>query len=111
MHAGASSETLPKPEYSLFLLPYTTTQPLERSAAAVWPDAYPRPRVRQPVGAQLGVVDVRSAEWPPRLKRSPELEGLPETEFAVPLVSAMTGEQKARFMALVAGPGGGGGKL
>ena len=56
-------------------------------------------------------MDVRTAGWPPRLKRSPELEGLPETEFAVPLVSAMTGEQKARFMALVAGPGGGGGKL
>ena len=84
---------------------------LNPPTGAVWPDAYPRPRVRQPVGAQLGVVDVRTAEWPPRLQRSPELEGLPETEFAVPLVSAMTGEQKARFMALVAGPGGGEGKL
>jgi hypothetical protein len=36
-----------------------------------------------------------------RLRRSPELEGLPETEWGVPVFSQMTDEQKARFTALL----------
>jgi hypothetical protein len=36
-----------------------------------------------------------------RLRRSPELEDLPETEWGVPVFSQMTDEQKARFIALL----------
>jgi hypothetical protein len=36
-----------------------------------------------------------------RLRRSPELEGLPETEWGVPVFSQMTDEQKARFIELL----------
>jgi hypothetical protein len=36
-----------------------------------------------------------------RLRRSPELEGLPETEWGVPVFSQMTDEQKARFIVLL----------
>ena len=70
---------------------------------AVWPDSFRRPLVRRPVGAQLAVVDVRKPEWAPRLLRSPELEGLPETEWGVPLVSAMSGEDTSRLLQLAFG--------
>ena len=38
-----------------------------------------------------------------RLLRSPELEGLPETAWGVPIFSEMTEEQKARFVKLLGG--------
>ena len=36
-----------------------------------------------------------------RLKRSPELDDLPETEYRVPIFSKMTNEQKERFIKLL----------
>jgi len=60
----------------------------ERQNCLVWP-----PRI----GEALAV----NKDKTKRLRRSPELEGLPETEWGVPVYSQMTDEQKARFIALL----------
>jgi hypothetical protein len=50
----------------------------------------------------IGEVLAENKDKTVRLRRSPELEGLPETEWGVPVFSSMTEEQKARFTALLA---------
>ena len=49
----------------------------------------------------IGEVLAENKEKTLRLVRSPELEGLPETEWGVPVFSQMTDEQKARFIRLL----------
>jgi hypothetical protein len=56
----------------------------ERAACPVWPPG---------IGEVLGT----NKDKRKRLLRSPELENFPETEWGVPIYSAMTGEEKARF--------------
>ncbi len=60
----------------------------ERQNCLVWPPG---------VGEVLAV----NKDKTKRLQRSPELEGLPETEWGVPVFSQMTDEQKARFIELL----------
>jgi hypothetical protein len=60
----------------------------ERQDCLVWPPG---------VGEVLAVNEDKTK----RLRRSPELEDLPETEWGVPVFSKMTDEQKARFIALL----------
>ena len=42
-------------------------------------------------GKAQWAVDVTLPAWPPRLLRSPELEGLPETRWGVPIYSSVSG--------------------
>ena len=49
----------------------------------------------------VGEVLAENKDKTKRLQRSPELEGLPETEWGVPVFSQMTDEQKVRFVALL----------
>ena len=52
------------------------------------------------IGEALGThPDMAARKW--RLKRSPELEGFPETEWGVPIFEDMDSEQKARFLGLL----------
>jgi len=60
----------------------------DRQNCLVWPPG---------VGEVLAV----NKDKTKRLRRSPELEGLPETGWGVPVFSQMTDEQKARFTALL----------
>jgi len=60
----------------------------ERAGCPVWPPG---------IGEVLGL----NKDKTKRLLRSPELEGLPETEWGVPIFAAMTDEQKARFIPLL----------
>jgi len=61
----------------------------DRPDCPVWP-----PGVGEVLAANTG----KEAKW---LKRSPELEDLPETEWGVPILTKMTDEQKARFIRLL----------
>jgi len=72
-------------------------------------------RPRCPICRSLDHDRQRCPVWPPgvgevlavnkdktkRLRRSPELEGLPETGWGVPIFSQMTDEQRARFIELL----------
>jgi hypothetical protein len=49
----------------------------------------------------IGEVLAENKDKTIRLRRSPELEDLPETEWGVPVFSKMTDEQKALFIALL----------
>jgi hypothetical protein len=49
----------------------------------------------------VGEVLAENLDKTSRLRRSPELEDLPETEWAVPVFSRMTDDQKTRFIALL----------
>jgi len=49
----------------------------------------------------IGEVLAENKDTSKRLRRSPELEGLPETGWGVPVFSQMTDVQKARFIALL----------
>jgi hypothetical protein len=60
----------------------------ERPDCPVWPPG-------------IGEVLAENKDKHKRLVRSPELEGLPETEWGVPVFSQMTDEQKARFISLL----------
>ena len=62
-----------------------------RRDCPVWP-----PGIGEVLSANTG----REAKW---LQRSPELEGLPETAWGVPIFTKMTDKQKARFIKLVGG--------
>ena len=57
---------------------------LNPRSGAFWPEAL---RPDGPGSSPLGAVDVTLPAWPPRLLRSPELEGLPETPWGVPIYS------------------------
>ncbi len=50
----------------------------------------------------VGEVLAKNKDKAKRLRRSPELEALPETEWGVPVLAKMTDEQKARFTQLLA---------
>ncbi len=60
----------------------------ERAECPVWPPG-------------IGEVLAENKDKARRLKRSPELEGFPETVWGVPIFSKMTDEQKARFIKLL----------
>jgi hypothetical protein len=60
----------------------------ERQDCPVWPPG-------------IGEVLAQNKDKTKRLRPSPELEDLPETEWGVPDFSKMTDEQKARFIALL----------
>ena len=49
----------------------------------------------------VGEVLAENKDKTTRLRRSPELEDLPETDWGVPVFSRMTDEQKARFIDLL----------
>ena len=49
----------------------------------------------------IGEVLAENKDKSRRLKRSPELEGLPETEWGVPIFTQMTDKQKAQFINLL----------
>jgi hypothetical protein len=49
----------------------------------------------------IGEVLAENKDKTKRLRRSPELENLPETEWGAPVFSRMTDEQKARFIELL----------
>lgn len=62
-----------------------------RPACPVWPPG---------IGEALGTnPDMAAHKW--RLKRSPELEGFPETEWGVPVFQEMNDDQKRRFLCLM----------
>ena len=60
----------------------------ERSECPVWPPG-------------IGEALAENKDTTKRLQRSPELEGLPETAWGVPIFAEMTVEQKARFIQLL----------
>ena len=60
-----------------------------RQDCPVWP-----PGIGEVLSANTG----KEAKW---LRRSPELEGLPESEWGVPIFTEMTGKQKAAFLGLI----------
>jgi hypothetical protein len=62
-----------------------------RESCPVWP-----PGVGEALGSNP---DAAAHRW--RLKRSPELEEFPESEWGVPLFHEMDREQKTRFLALM----------
>jgi hypothetical protein len=74
-----------------------TTQP--RCPVCGSPDHDRRNCLVWPPG--VGEVLAENKDKTKRLRRSPELEGLPETEWGVPVFSRMTDEQKARFIKLL----------
>ena len=61
----------------------------DRPDCPVWP-----PGIGEVLSANTG----KEAKW---LRLSPELEGLPETEWGVPIFTQMTDEQKSRFIKLI----------
>jgi len=63
----------------------------DRSDCPVWPPG---------IGEVLSENTGKEVKW---LRRSPELAGLPETEWGVPVFSEMTEEQKERFVKLIGG--------
>ncbi|MEE8397994.1 MAG: hypothetical protein V3S89_03240 [Desulfobacterales bacterium] len=63
----------------------------DRQDCPVWPSG---------IGEVLAANTGKEAKW---LQRSPELEGLPETEWGVPVFTEMTDEQKACFIGLLGG--------
>jgi hypothetical protein len=63
----------------------------DRPDCLVWPSG---------VGEVLAANTSKEAKW---LRLSPELEGLPETVWGVPIFPKMTDEQKAHFIKLLGG--------
>ncbi len=63
----------------------------ERNDCPVWPRGIGEALASNP--------DSRDGKW--RLKRSPELEGFPETKWGVPVFQDMDEEQKAQFIGLL----------
>ena len=61
----------------------------ERQNCPVWPPG---------IGEVLAANTSRETKW---LRRSSELEGLPETEWGVPIFTEMKDEQKVRFISLL----------
>ena len=61
----------------------------DRQDCPVWP-----PGIGEVLSANTG----KESKW---LRRSPELEGLPETAWGVPIFTKMTPEQKAHFIRLL----------
>lgn len=61
----------------------------DREDCPVWPPG---------IGEVLSTNTANETKW---LRRSPELEGLPETEWGVPIFTEMTDGQKARFIRLL----------
>jgi len=61
----------------------------DRQDCPVWPTG---------IGEVLAANTSKETKW---LRRSPELEGLPETEWGVPVFTKMTDEQKERFIKLL----------
>ncbi|MGI9235392.1 MAG: hypothetical protein ACR2RD_17300 [Woeseiaceae bacterium] len=62
-----------------------------RADCPVWP-----PGIGEALGSNP---DMTANKW--RLKRSPELEGFPETEWGVPIFQDMNREQQLRFLGLL----------
>jgi len=63
----------------------------QRADCPVWP-----PGIGEALGSNP---DMAARKW--RLKRSPELEGFPETEWGVPVLQDMNDDQKRRFLCLM----------
>lgn len=61
----------------------------ERQNCPVWPPG---------IGEILSANTSRETKW---LRRSPELEDLPETKWGVPIFTKMTNEQRVRFIKLL----------
>jgi hypothetical protein len=63
----------------------------QRALCPVWP-----PGIGESLAANA---DSKNGKW--RLKRSPELEGFPESDWGVPILQDMDEEQRARFIGLL----------